>query len=507
MASNKYLDKTGLQKVAGYVNAKLTFCSTMPESPVENQLVLYVGATTSSYTRGGIYKYSDSEWELLNLAKAINYVDTLPSSDIEDIIYGVKGYNTSSETIADGFLDENELFEKTTAGDGYSYTPASGIIIEASTDGSDYIGFTSLEYDGTSDWTLTFDDETDVTLADGDTFYFRQPVDKFYAGDATNQKIIPFASSGGGGGDYIPGDGIKIDGQTISVKPATSTDLGGVIVDDDTVVVNENGILSGNYKGGYGINVDGNEVSAKTFVGAQSEWNNLTSAQKAKFDTVSITDDAIGVNNTPGHAIIDAEDTEFPQRTSLKIEGASVTDDSANDITKVTVTPYTGGRGIDIEDYEVAANEKIATTFTGTQAEWDALTTEEKAEFDIVNITDDPAGGEMVVVDTVEDGNLNPVTSNAVFDAFNDEFIFQTVSDEYTYSTGQGGGYTLSKPKTGYALKAAIVVGTNSRVSVCYGRVTNETAGTYSVSYQDILNGTTPRTITHYILLVYQKQH
>lgn len=55
----------------------------------------------------------------------------------------------------------------------------------------------------------------------------------------------------------------------------------------------------------------------------------------------------------------------------------------------------------------------LKKTFVGTQAEWDALTSTEQANYDIVNITDDE-GEDVVVVDEVAEGNLNAVTSNAV---------------------------------------------------------------------------------------------
>ena len=69
---------------------------------------------------------------------------------------------------------------------------------------------------------------------------------------------------------------------------------------------------------------------------------------------------------------------------------------------------------ISTADVDLSKYKKI---FTGTRAEWDALTTAEKGEYDICNLTDDLAGGELVVSDTVTEGDLNPVTSNAVFDA------------------------------------------------------------------------------------------
>lgn len=56
----------------------------------------------------------------------------------------------------------------------------------------------------------------------------------------------------------------------------------------------------------------------------------------------------------------------------------------------------------------------------GTQAEWDALSAAERNKYDQAEIIDSTAEiytGVPVVVDKVESGNLNPVTSNAVAEA------------------------------------------------------------------------------------------
>lgn len=59
---------------------------------------------------------------------------------------------------------------------------------------------------------------------------------------------------------------------------------------------------------------------------------------------------------------------------------------------------------------------KYETSWTGTKAEWDALSADEKKQYKIANITDDVIGGE--VADEVTNGLMSPVTSNAVYDAF-----------------------------------------------------------------------------------------
>ena len=62
------------------------------------------------------------------------------------------------------------------------------------------------------------------------------------------------------------------------------------------------------------------------------------------------------------------------------------------------------------------AIEHHVPVFTGTRTEWNALSNAEKAEYDIVNLTDD-LGASNSVVNIVQDGNMNPVTSNAVYNA------------------------------------------------------------------------------------------
>ena len=62
------------------------------------------------------------------------------------------------------------------------------------------------------------------------------------------------------------------------------------------------------------------------------------------------------------------------------------------------------------------AIEHHVPVFTGTRTEWNTLSNAEKAEYDIVNLTDD-LGNSNSVVNIVQDGNMNPVTSNAVYNA------------------------------------------------------------------------------------------
>ena len=67
----------------------------------------------------------------------------------------------------------------------------------------------------------------------------------------------------------------------------------------------------------------------------------------------------------------------------------------------------TGNASMELDDY--------ATTFIGTRSAWNALTADEKRKYKLFDCTDDITGGETIVSDTLANGDLNPVTSNAVY--------------------------------------------------------------------------------------------
>ncbi len=73
------------------------------------------------------------------------------------------------------------------------------------------------------------------------------------------------------------------------------------------------------------------------------------------------------------------------------------------------------GDGITITSDDAIKADTV--TFTGTRAQWEALSTAQKAKFNIVNITDEELTDD-VITDTVEVGNMKAVTSNAVGELF-----------------------------------------------------------------------------------------
>ena len=77
----------------------------------------------------------------------------------------------------------------------------------------------------------------------------------------------------------------------------------------------------------------------------------------------------------------------------------------------------------------------VKKTFVGTRAEWDLLSAAEKKQYDICNLTDDLAGGELIISDAVTDGDMNAVTSNAVFEYMNNVetiSLTQNTGSQYT---------------------------------------------------------------------------
>lgn len=76
----------------------------------------------------------------------------------------------------------------------------------------------------------------------------------------------------------------------------------------------------------------------------------------------------------------------------------------------------------------------------GTLAEWEALAATEKAKYDQAEVIDEYTGVP-VVVDKVEEGNLNPVTSNAVAEALKSVGGVETVTGYSTPGKISGNEY------------------------------------------------------------------
>ena len=395
MAARKYLNDSGLEHLSSYVNAKLTVVSTMPSAPTELRTVLYIGETTEDYIQGGIYLYDEDndEWILISTADVdltdyeTSWTGTLAdwqalSSD-EQAKYQIVNITDdfvpgTSDHVVKGYFYQEKFYE-----DAEHTTEIAGVV-----------GF----------------------------IYIDLPYDDLYLYDDTNSE---FVLAGGGGMDsivwgyYYEGDFYEDSAHTTLITPAEDylyVDLG----ENSIYIYKTNAYvqISGGgttYTAGFGIKIDNDEISTTDFVGTQAEWDAKTAAQKAEYDFIHITDDSSQIVYKPGHSISDGT-TEKTQRDGLVFDGFTVTDDSTNEVTKIQEIPYTAGDGVDITNKEISVSDEISRTWTGTKAQWDAIA--DKSVYDgwIINITDDQTSGVGIVVDTVEEGNMNAVTSNAVYD-------------------------------------------------------------------------------------------
>ena len=407
MAVKNYLDKDGLSHVASYVNGKLTVVSSMPTLPTDLRTVLYIGPTTDDYAQGGIYILDTvtNEWILISTADVSLYETSFTGTQAEwDALSAADQARYEIVNITDDFVESED---------------AAGVVA-------------GYYYNGNF-----YEDSAHTTQISGlkGYIYIDLTEDKLYLYDGSQFVINSGAGGGVVEGYYNSTDGKFYEESTFVTEITGQSGL--LYVDVSTNYVyrydttqSEFVQVSGggsSYTAGFGVKIANDEISTRDFVGTQAEWDAKTAAQKAEYDFIHITDDASQASYAPGHAISDGT-SEKTQREVLEFNGFDVTDDSVNGKTKIAEVPYMAGRGVAITNKEVAVDETIATTFTGTQAEWNALTATEKAKYNLVNITDDAASGAQVVVDEVTEGNMNAVSSNAVAEALGELPQFKFVS-------------------------------------------------------------------------------
>ena len=182
------------------------------------------------------------------------------------------------------------------------------------------------------------------------------------------------------------------------------------------------------YTAGEGIDITNNEITntSRVWEGTQAEYTALTPAEKVGIALFLITD-SIGTGVVVDDVI---ENGNMNAVTSNAVYNAIGNTKAIEYVASLPVTNikdriygleeqgsapkfYAGS-----EDNQATYKLGGSDIFTGTQAEWNALTTAEKNEYSQANITDS-SSTVFVPVDTVADGNMNPVTSNAVYDKFN----------------------------------------------------------------------------------------
>lgn len=94
-------------------------------------------------------------------------------------------------------------------------------------------------------------------------------------------------------------------------------------------------------------------------------------------------------------------------------------------------------------------NKFVKKTFVGTRAEWDLLSAAEKKQYDLADFTDDTASGVPIISDTVTAGDMNAVTSNAVFNATKLDVLYKRNVPDGTYGAET---FNLSNDMSNYRL-------------------------------------------------------
>lgn len=138
------------------------------------------------------------------------------------------------------------------------------------------------------------------------------------------------------------------------------------------------------------------------------------------------------------------------------------------------------------------------TTFQGTKAEWDLLSSAEKEQYDVVNLTDDIAEGGAVVVDEVTAGNLNAVTSNAV----HSYIVYQDYEVKTSTSTQSAWApftyyHTFEIAKTGYRPIYAQIISASTNHGIAWF---NDAVGSCYVALQ-----ADPSTVNVTVRITYMK--
>lgn len=168
--------------------------------------------------------------------------------------------------------------------------------------------------------------------------------------------------------------------------------------------------------------------------------------------SASITNKLVTQNDLSNVEIDKVEDINDVELTNIQ-DGQTLIWDNTNSkwVNGQGGKTYTAGDGINIsntdeisakvDDTSITTDSndalKVAdtykTTFVGTTAQWEALSAADKAKYSLVSLTDDSNGTD--VTDAVTDGDMRPVTSNAVFDEFATKGDFLHIGDTTVLTT------------------------------------------------------------------------
>ena len=92
MAGVKFAGEEAVERIAHYVNKKLNIASTMPSTPNDEDIILYVGENTESYIQGCIYEYDETneKWNIINSVQTVE----LTTAEYESLPVSVQNNGT-----------------------------------------------------------------------------------------------------------------------------------------------------------------------------------------------------------------------------------------------------------------------------------------------------------------------------------------------------------------------------------------------------------------------------
>lgn len=92
MAGVKFAGEEAVERIAHYVNKKLNIASTMPSTPNDENIILYVGESNESYIQGCIYEYDEinEKWKIINSVQTVE----LTTAEYESLPVSVQNNGT-----------------------------------------------------------------------------------------------------------------------------------------------------------------------------------------------------------------------------------------------------------------------------------------------------------------------------------------------------------------------------------------------------------------------------
>ena len=384
--------------VQSQLDSKIKPCTTIPVSPSIDETVLYLG-TETGYVKGCIYQYDGTDWKIASGAGGggtVAHFSTMSEWETARLITeGNDGYLADDSLVV---IDStNSIYIQNGTGSSATLTRLDGTIKKVTTMPSNPSSGDMVLYTGSTSGSLVkghlyecrqFVTKCGQTEYDGDTLYFdengnfiTQPV-----GTITATTQIPPSWSIGNRLYQL----CVADEYTSRVIGYLDTSDGDLYY--DTVVFDFDNASVSDYEH---IDEADNDYTLLSIVNAvtftENKWVDVTAENRDAF----IQSNFGNVENKSAATII-SEITNSDVMSAL--------------------APTSGDAGKYLKADGTFDTPQTNDIFVGTQAEWDALTTAEQNEYSQANITDANSVVH-VPVDVIADRNMNPVTSNAVYDA------------------------------------------------------------------------------------------